>query len=221
MQGVRHMSWHCGCDVIYVNQEESRRYYTTLGNTLSKLVCWSSRLTSLLLFYWRGSHWATCTFCPVHLLAEALVVAPLSKLCRRPLTGQRKLPEPSSSLGRHLRCPASKEPVGLRCFGIVHSPFVLKPELSLTQDAIWAFCWWSSPEAFQHSWADWSGRSWKDSACLIHFLEWVLWQLPSRLLVQYLSTSFGYRCAVRYALPQGQGVSAFHLWFHQILEPSA
>ena len=30
-------SWHCGCDVIYVNQEESRRYNTTLGNTLSQL----------------------------------------------------------------------------------------------------------------------------------------------------------------------------------------
>ena len=33
MQGVSHMSWHCGCDVIHVNQEESRRYYTILGNT--------------------------------------------------------------------------------------------------------------------------------------------------------------------------------------------
>ena len=148
------------------------------------LVCWSSHLTSLLLFYWRGSHWATCTFCHVHLLTEALAVAPLSKLCRMSLTGQRKLQEPSSSLGRHLWCPVSREPVGLRWFGTVDSLFVLKPELSLTQDAIWAFCWWSSPEAFQRSWADWSGGSWKDPACLFPFLEWVLWQLPSRLLVQ-------------------------------------
>ena len=31
------MSWHCGCDVIHVKQEESRRYFTTLGNTLSQL----------------------------------------------------------------------------------------------------------------------------------------------------------------------------------------
>ena len=37
MQGVWHMSWHCGYDVIYVDQEESGQYYTTLGNTLSKL----------------------------------------------------------------------------------------------------------------------------------------------------------------------------------------
>ena len=29
------MSWHCGCDIIYGDQEGSRRYYTTLGNTLS------------------------------------------------------------------------------------------------------------------------------------------------------------------------------------------
>ena len=31
------MSWHRGCDVIYVEQEERRRYYTTLWNTLSQL----------------------------------------------------------------------------------------------------------------------------------------------------------------------------------------
>ena len=36
MQGAWHMSWHCGCDVIHVDQEEGRRYYTTWGNTLSQ-----------------------------------------------------------------------------------------------------------------------------------------------------------------------------------------
>ena len=93
-----------------------------------------------VLFYWRESHEATCTFCHVHPHAKALAVAPLSKLCRRPLTGQRKLPEPSSSLGRHLRYPLSRQPVCLCCFGTVDSLFVLGLEPSLTQDAMWAFC---------------------------------------------------------------------------------
>ena len=36
MQGLWHVSWHCGCDVIHVDLEKGRRYYTTLGNTLSQ-----------------------------------------------------------------------------------------------------------------------------------------------------------------------------------------
>ena len=30
-------SWHCDCGVIRVDQEEGRRYYTTLENTFSQL----------------------------------------------------------------------------------------------------------------------------------------------------------------------------------------
>ena len=134
------MSWHCGCDVIHVNQEESRRYYTTWGTPSLNLTCLlivpSNFTLAVLLKRKSLSHLYINNFCHVRLLAEALAVAPLSNLCQRPLTGQRKLLEPSSSLGRHLRCSASREPVGLQCFGIVDSLFLLKPELSLTQDAI-------------------------------------------------------------------------------------
>ena len=99
-------------------------------------VCWSSHLTSLLLFYWRG-----VTEPLVSCSRRSFSSSPSFQTLSRPLTGQRRLPEPSSSLGRHLRFPASREPVGLRCFGTVDSLFVLKPELSLTQVA---FCWWLS-----------------------------------------------------------------------------
>ena len=155
MQGAWYIPWYCGSDVIYADQEESRRYYTTLGNTPSKLdlstdhpVC---RHSCCLLNRKSLSHLCILPCTPAR---RSFSSSPSVQTCQRPLTGQRKPPEPSFSLGWHLQYPASREPVGLWCFETVDSLSVLELELSLTQNAKWAFCWWSSPEAFQHSWSD-------------------------------------------------------------------